>query len=101
METKQQVTRRFALGMIAIVASFIIGKLVWIPIMLFPSQALVQSMAIVYIFSWFLMLWGIYLAGMEGYKLITHKYKEYRAKTAQKMREHGKRVASRWKRKEL
>ena len=93
-ETKQQVTTKVIVGVIAIISSFIIGKLAFILIILFPtSEAWLQSMVVIYLLSWVIMICGIYLAGIESYKLVTHKYREYRTKTAQKMKEKSKKMA--------
>jgi uncharacterized membrane protein YqjE len=94
METKQQVTKRFALGIALIIISLILGKLVLIPIIIFPdSYVWWTSMIIVYILSWVIILCGIYLAGIEGFRLINHKYSEYSKKTMTKMREGSRNMA--------
>ena len=95
METKQEVTKKFILGVILIVISLVLGKAVLIPIVLFPgSDAWRLSMIITYAFSWIIILIGIYLAGLEGWRLATHKYKEYHRRTIHKVKEKSKNAAT-------
>jgi uncharacterized protein YacL len=78
IETKEQVTRKFIFGIILIVVSLVLGKIVLIPLILFPgSDVWWYSMLIVYILSWIIFIPGIYLTGLEGYRLVMRKYKEY------------------------
>ncbi|MBW2997386.1 hypothetical protein KY349_03545 [Candidatus Woesearchaeota archaeon] len=94
METKQEVTKNFVLGIVLIVVSLVLGKLVFVPIILFPgSEAWRIAMITVYVFSWIMLIPGVYLAGLEGYRLVTHKYKEYHRRTIHKVKEHSKRAA--------
>jgi uncharacterized protein YacL len=94
METKREVTVKFIAGVALIVVSLILGKLVLVPILLFPgSDAWRTWMIIVYVFSWVLLLVGVVLAGVEGFKLATHKYKEYKKKTIHTVKNHGKKAA--------
>jgi hypothetical protein len=93
METKKQVTTKFVIGAALIAASLALGKLVLIPIVIFPGNKTWQvSMFWTYLFSWAMFLPGLYLAGKEGWLLVTHKYKEYGDKTMCKVREHGRNV---------
>ena len=88
MQTKHQVTKRFIIGVILIALSLIIGKLVLIPFFFFPSGAHIKSeMAIIWLITWPMLFVGIYFAGMEGYRLATHKYKEYKSKTIHHVKE--------------
>ncbi|MBW2971529.1 hypothetical protein KY359_00705 [Candidatus Woesearchaeota archaeon] len=94
MDTKQEVTRKFIIGMVMIVASLVIGKLILIPLFLFPgSNGTKMTILIVYICSWLMMLAGVGLAGWEGYRLATHKYREYKKKTIEHVKHHSKRAA--------
>ena len=82
METKTQVTRKFMWGVGIIIFSLILGKLVLVPIFIFPTNATLRLvMILIYIFSWIIMFIGMFLAGVEGYRLATHKYKHYQKKT--------------------
>ncbi|MFC1741622.1 hypothetical protein ACFL3V_03750 [Nanoarchaeota archaeon] len=91
METKQQVTAKFIIGMVLIIVSLILGKLVLVPILIFPgSETWRVAMVIAYAFSWILILVGIWLAGVEGYRLATHKYKVYQKKTIHRVKRHSK-----------
>ncbi|MBU2561803.1 MAG: hypothetical protein KKD17_05895 [Nanoarchaeota archaeon] len=93
-DTKQQVTKKFIIGMVLMVSSLVIGKLVIIPLIMLPgSNGLKMSMLIIYITSWIMMLMGIGLAGWEGYRLVTHKYREYKQKTIHQVKHHSKRAA--------
>lgn len=95
MGTKQEVTKKFVLGIVLIVVSLVLGKAVLIPLILFPgSEVWRTSMILVYVFSWIILLAGIYLAGMEGWRLVTHKYMEYRARTVSKVREKSRNAAT-------
>ena len=94
METKQEVTKKFVLGVVLIVLSLVLGKAVLIPLVIFPgSDAWRLAMIIVYAFSWIIIIIGIYLAGLEGWRLATHKYKEYHRRTVHKVKEHGRKAA--------
>ena len=80
--TKQEVTRKFMLGVILIIVSLVIGKIVLIPLIVFNDSEKWRTAAIiVYIFGWIILIPGILLAGVEGYCLVKHKYRKYRAKT--------------------
>ena len=82
LETKQVVRKKFMIGVGLIALSLIIGKLVLIPVIIFPGNKTWQvSMLIVYALSWIPLIVGIYLAGLEGYRLVTHKYKHYKKRT--------------------
>ena len=95
METKQEVTKKFLFGVILIVISLVLGKAVLIPLVLFPgSDAWRLSMILMYAFSWVLILTGIYFAGLEGWCLATHKYKEYHRRTIHKVKENSRKVAT-------
>jgi hypothetical protein len=94
MDTKRQVTVKFIAGVVLILISLVLGKLVLVPIVLFPgSNAWRTSMIIVYIFSWLLLLAGIALAGIEGFKLATHKYRQYQRKTIHTVKRQGRKAA--------
>ncbi len=89
METKQQVTKRLIIGVVMIITSFVLGKLALIPLF-FPGTAWKISAVSIYIASWLLFVTGILLAGIEGFRLATHKYKEYHHKTVHKVKHHSK-----------
>ena len=93
LETKQQVTRKFITGVVIMVLSLVLGKLVLIPIIFFPTREWKIAMLIVYLFSWVMMLGGIGLAGLEGYRLVTHKYKHYKRKTINHVKNGSKKAA--------
>jgi hypothetical protein len=99
MDTKRQVTLKFIAGVSTIVFSLVIGKAVLIPILLFPgSEAWRNWMIIIYVFSWALLLVGVVLAGVEGFKLATHKYKEYKRRTIHTVKRQGIKAANHTKR---
>ncbi len=90
METKRQATVKFFIGVVLIVISLILGKLALVPIIIFPSSSTWRTwMITLYAFSWMLILVGIYLAGLEGFRLATHKYKEYQRRTVYTVKQHG------------
>jgi len=94
-ETKQQVTKKFIIGVVLIVVSLAIGKLVLIPIILFPGNKEWRTgMIILYAFGWVLLVIGIALAGWEGYRLVTHKYKHYKRRTVRAVKRHGRHAAA-------
>lgn len=98
METKQQVTVKFIVGVILIIISLIMGKLVLIPLIIFPADnGWRTAMIITYAFSWILLLAGMVLAGLEGFKLATHKYKEYKQMTLRTMKQTGHTAAQQTK----
>lgn len=71
--------RTFIFGIVLIVISLVVGKLVFIPLLLFPGDhQWYGAMLAVYIFSWMLLIPGIILAGIEGYQLVMLKYGLYR-----------------------
>ena len=91
----QQQKKKFVVGIVLIVLSLLIGKLALIPLILFPTdEQWRNSMVAVYIFSWAILIPGIYFAGIEGYKLVHHKYREYHQKTISHMKHHGGRMAA-------
>lgn len=93
LETKQEVTHKFMIGVGMIIASLIMGKIVLIPIILFPTNKQISLiMIIIYLITWPIMLTGIWLAGVEGYRLATHKYKKYKDKTVYHVKEGSKKA---------
>ncbi len=89
-------TKRFAIGVGLIIASLALGKLVLIPIVLWPgSNSWRIAMLAVYVFSWVLIPIGFYLAGKEGYRLAVSIYKEYQKKTLHKVRDDTAQAARR------
>jgi len=94
METKPELTKKFLIGVVLIIISLILGKLVFIPIIFFPQSSTWRiSMIIVYAASWMMILFGIYLAGKEGYYLAKHKYREYGRRTIEGVGRHSKTAA--------
>jgi hypothetical protein len=99
METKQEVTKKFIIGVVLIILSLVMGKVILIPILIFPgSKAWWTTSLIIYSASWVIVVIGVLLAGIEGYRLATHKYKEYQRRTVHKVREHGKKAVYHGKR---
>ena len=93
METKQEVTKKFIIGIVLIIASLVLGKVALIPIIVFPGDKTWGMIALVtYVFSWLIIVIGVLLAGVEGYRLATHKYKEYQRKTVDKVKDHGRKA---------
>ena len=79
---KQEVTKKFTIGIVLIITSLAIGKLALVPLILFPaSKSWRTAMIILYVCGWLLLIPGLFLAGMEGYRLVTHKYRHYKRKT--------------------
>jgi phosphate/sulfate permease len=86
--------RRFIIGAILIGVSLALGKLVLIPIIFFPgSDEWRASMLIVYIFSWVILVIGIFMCGMEGYRFAKKVYKDYQHRTITKVKHHSKKAA--------
>lgn len=95
METKPELTKKFIIGIVLIIISLVLGKLVFIPIIFFPQSVTWRiSMIIIYAASWIMMLFGIYLAGKEGYYLAKHKYREYGRRTIEGVGRHSKNAAN-------
>jgi hypothetical protein len=91
LETKPQLTKKFIIGVVMIICSFALGKLVFIPLIIFPGNATWRtSMIFIYIFSWLILLSGLAITGVEGYKLAKHKYREYSEKTISHVKNHSK-----------
>ncbi|MFC1723670.1 hypothetical protein ACFL0V_06015 [Nanoarchaeota archaeon] len=87
METKQQVTTKLIWGAGLIVLSLVLGKLVLVPIFLFPMhEGWRMAMIYIYALSWVLLLIGMVIAGVEGYKLGMRRYKVIRKKSLQTVR---------------
>jgi len=94
METKKQVTQKFIIGVVMIITSLVIGKVALIPLIIFPGDRSWQfAMLISYLIGWIILLIGIGLAGVEGYRLATHKYKAYKKKTIRNVKNHSKNAA--------
>ncbi|MFH1064188.1 MAG: hypothetical protein V1729_03855 [Candidatus Woesearchaeota archaeon] len=89
METKQQVTKRLVAGVVIIIFSFVLGKISLIPLF-FPGAAWKISAVSIYTASWLLLVTGLLLAGVEGFRLATHKYKEYHHKTVHQVKQHSR-----------
>lgn len=87
-------TKRFITGAVLIALSLILGKLVLVPMILFPvDEVWRMSMLIIYVFSWIILMIGIYLCGMEGYRFVKNVYHAYQQKTITKVKHHSKRAA--------
>ena len=95
MEETKQFTKKFTIGIALIAFSFVLGKIVLIPLIFFPnSNAWWISMIIIYMFSWIIMIGGVLLAGIEGFRFVRDRYKEYKEKTVEKVKDRSKKVAS-------
>ena len=92
METKQEITKKFIIGIIIIVISFILGFAKFLIIL--PGSGWRKTMMGIYIFSWILVIPGMYLAGMEGYRLVAHKYRDYHRRTLHKVKEKSRKAAT-------
>ena len=91
---EEKPTKKFVIGAILIGASLALGKLVLIPIIFFPgSNEWRASMLIVYIFSWVVLVIGIFMCGMEGYRFVKKVYKDYQQKTISQVKHHSKKAA--------
>lgn len=89
-----RLSRRFVAGIVLIVLSLVLGKLVLIPLLLFPeSGAWRIGSFIAYLATWVLVIPGLALAGMEGYRLSRRLYKEYRRRALVRVRDGGRRAA--------
>ena len=87
-------TKKFVIGAILVAVSLALGKLVLIPIIFFPgSDEWRISMLIIYIFSWAILVLGIYLCGMEGYRFVKRVYKDYQHRTITQVKHHSKKAA--------
>ena len=92
--------KRFIVGVVLIVSSLVLGKLVFIPLLMFPgNERWYIAMLIVYIFSWLILITGIILTGIEGYKLVMEKYKEYQKRTVADIKKRGSAVRDKLRRK--
>ena len=93
--TEEQKQRKyFIAGIILVLTSLVLGKLVLIPLFIFPGNKQWQmGMFMIYAFSWVILVLGIYLAGNEGTKLARAIYKSYQEKTVNQVKHHSKRAA--------
>jgi hypothetical protein len=91
---KRADTRKFVVGVALILISLVMGKIVLVPILVFPGDVpwLVGSV-IFYAVSWIIIIVGVVLAGREGYRLAVRIYKDYQRKALGKVRDHGRRAA--------
>lgn len=86
----------FIVGIALIIASFILGKLVFIPLLLNPSNVIWRTATLIaYSLTWVMLFIGVWLAGKEGYQLVMEKYKERQRETLGAVRYHGRRAAER------
>ncbi len=86
--------KRFIIGITFIIASFILGKLVFIPLLIRPESSMWRTMVFVgYLGTWILLFLGIWLAGREGYAIVKEKYREQRQKTVSLVRDRSVRAA--------
>jgi hypothetical protein len=93
---QKALTKKFITGIALIIFSLILGKLVLLPIIFFPtSNEWRNAMIITYAISWIILLGGLYLTGKEGYALAKYKYKEYSKMTLATMERHGRSAAHR------
>ncbi len=87
-------TNAFFIGLALIIASLILGKLVFIPVIIFPGDVTwAASMVIIYAISWVMIIIGVYLAGKEGWTLAKITYKEYQRKAIHHVKEKSKNAA--------
>ena len=102
LNSLDQQKRSFIFGVILIAASLVLGKLLLIPLILFPGDKhWYVAMLVVYLFSWLMLIPGIVLAGIEGYRLVMSKYKDYQHKTVDQVKKHGLAVRDKLRRKNL
>ena len=93
-EETTRLSRRFAAGIGLIFASLVLGKLVLIPLLIFPeSQAWRVGSIVAYLSTWVMLVPGLALAGMEGYRLSRRLYKDYRRRTLVRVRDGGRLAA--------
>lgn len=90
-----RLSRRFLVGVGLIIASLVLGKLVLIPLLVFPdSRAWRIGSIVAYLATWVMLVPGLGLAGMEGYRLSKRLYKDYRRRALVGVRT-GSRLAAR------
>ena len=91
---------RFWVGVVLIIANFIIGFLAkLIPLLYFKIGYYSLNVWIwvgfgVYAFSWLMLLVGVYLCGKEGYDYAVGKYREYQRRTVQSIKDHSQKTVS-------
>lgn len=94
LPTKKQVTKKFIIGVVMIIFSFIIGKLAFVPLLISAKDPSLRTiMFIVYGVSWLILFLGIFLAGVEGYRLATRKYKVIHHRTVAHVKKGTRRAA--------
>jgi hypothetical protein len=89
------VSRRFAAGIGLIIVSLVMGKLVLLPLVFAPTSAAWRAGAMIaYGISWVPLFVGVWLAGMEGYRLSVRLYKEYQLRVLRRVREGGQKAVA-------
>ena len=100
LNSLDQQKRSFIYGVILIAVSLVLGKLVLIPLILFPGDKhWYVAVFVVYIFSWLILITGIILTGIEGYKFVMEKYKGYQKRTVADIKKRGSAVRDKLRRK--
>ncbi len=94
METKQEVTNKLVIGALLILFSLILGKLVLVPLFMFPgNKTWAVWMFWTYLFSWVPLVIGLIIAGVEGYKLAMHKYRTIKKRSIYHSKKTVRRVS--------
>ncbi len=89
---------RFIAGITLITASLILGKLVFIPLLFYPANAVWKvSMIIAYGITWIMLLIGVWFAGKEGYHLVMNRYEDQKRKTVHAVKHHVRTHAGKMK----
>jgi len=93
-EETVRLSRRFVWGVILIIASLVLGKLVLIPLLIYPeSYGWRVGCVVAYLLTWVMLVPGLALAGMEGYRLSRRLYKDYRRRALVRVRDGGQLAA--------
>ncbi len=88
-------SRRLIIGIALIIASFVLGKLVFIPLIFRRDDFWQTATFIAYGITWVIFALGLWFAGREGYHIAMDRYRERRRKTLHAVRHHSTKAAER------
>ncbi|MBT5021530.1 hypothetical protein HOK51_09770 [Candidatus Woesearchaeota archaeon] len=83
-------SRRFLIGVLLIIISLVMGKLVPLIYLVKPSKLSLIINGSVYAFSWLILFVGVYLCGREGLATAERLYYDFQRKSINQVKTHTK-----------